>query len=460
MARKFLRRRRAAVKRHQQKARRKLNKRRGPCYRDRIVDAIRVCFPWQFFAQWQVLAGLTWTPQRLFWMAILMTWSAEQTLADRFEATRDLLKGMFPKWSLGKSYTGWQRAQAQWLTVLKAALCRRLQKQMRQCARRYWTRQGWCAFAVDGSRVECPRTAANEAELKCAGRKKTGPQLFLTTLWHMGTGLPWDFRIGPGTDSERRHLEDMLAGLPPHSLLVADAGFTGYDFYQRITAAGHNFLMRVGANVCLLKRLGFVPDERQNTVYLWPDKRHNQPPLALRLIVLKQGKKRMYLVSNVRAEALLPEKAVGVLYEMRWGIEVFYRSTKQTLQKRKMLSHSPAAARCELTWAMFGIWLLGLMSVSSIIARGRDPLRWSAAAARSQVRRYMRRALTGRQRARALSAVLAQATKDDYQRTGGKKARHWPHKKTEQPPGHPKLRLPTKQERQLAKRFKEKLNAA
>lgn len=35
--------------------------------------------------------------------------------------------------------------------------------------------------------------------------------------------------VGPGTASERRHLEEMLADLPPRSLLVADAGFTGSD---------------------------------------------------------------------------------------------------------------------------------------------------------------------------------------------------------------------------------------
>src|SRR5438477_89961 len=83
-------------------------------------------------------------------------------------------------------------------------------------------------------RVACPRTAANEKALKCAGKKKTGPPLFVTTLLHMGTGVPWDFRIGPGTASERRHLEAMPPDLPPRSLVVADAGFTGYEFYRRI----------------------------------------------------------------------------------------------------------------------------------------------------------------------------------------------------------------------------------
>ena len=41
----------------------------------------------------------------------------------------------------------------------------------------------WAVFGVDGSRVECPRTKANEAAFGSAGRRKTGPQQFLTTLF-------------------------------------------------------------------------------------------------------------------------------------------------------------------------------------------------------------------------------------------------------------------------------------
>ncbi len=463
MARKTSARSRKVSTRRARKGKAQKRKERQPVaqvsYRDSLVQAIRVWFPWQFFAQWSLLAGLKWTPQRLYWMAILMAWSAEQTLTDRFGAVRTLLKEMFPKWSLGTSYTGWYEAQAKWLTPLKPALSKRMQREMQRVAGKYWTREGWCAFAADGSRVECPRTAANEA-LGCAGRKKTGPQLFLTTLWHMGTGLPWDFRIGPGTASERRHLEEMLVGLPRNALLVADAGFTGYDLYQRIMAAEHKFLLRVGANVRLLRQLGFLDGERRNTVYLWPENRRAQLPLVLRLIVLKRGKKKMYLVTNVLDEAALSKRSAAVLYEMRWGIEIFYRSTKQTLQKRRMLSHNPQAAECELTWAVFGIWLLGLMSVAAILERGHDPLLWSAALARTQVRHTMQLALSTRRCPQRLSASLGNAIKDSYQRAGSKKARDWPHKKTEQPPGSPKILLPTAAQVRAAQRLKEKGIAA
>jgi hypothetical protein len=425
-------------------------------YRHGLKDAIGKFFPGQFFSRWPVVAGSKWSPQRVFWLAILMVWSAEQTLQTRFDETRDIVRALFPKWPLGKTYTGWYEAQLKWLRPLRPAVSKRLRRQMQALAGRHWQREGWCAFAVDGSRLECPRTAANERELKCAGRKKTGPQLFLTTLLHMGLGLPWDFRIGPGTASERRHLEEMLADLPRPALLVADAGFTGYDLLSRIQASGRHFLVRVGANVHLLRKLGYWESEGADTVYLWPEKNAQQPPVVLRLIERRHGKKKMFLVTNVLDQKALSNPSAGVLYEMRWGVEVFYRSLKQTLEKRRMLSHSPEAAKCELTWAVFGMWLLGLMTVAKIAERGGDPLAWSAAQARNRVRRSMRRALSQRHPDRSLTRDLAWATHDDYVRSGTRKARNWPHKKKETPPGNPKIRLATAKQRRTSQRLKAK----
>jgi hypothetical protein len=428
-------------------------------YRHGLIEAIGKWFPGQFFSRWRVTAGAKWSPQRVFWMAILMVWSADQTLQTRFEAVREVVRSLHPKWSLGKSYTGWYEAQLKWIEPLQPALKKRLRRQIESQAGRHWLREGWCAFAVDGSRVECPRTQANEEELKCAGRDKTGPQLFVTTLLHMGTGLPWDFRIGPGTASERRHLEEMAGDLPKEALVVADAGFTGYDLYRRLLEAKQNFLIRVGSNVHLLRKLGYFEREGRDLVYLWPERNWQEPPVALRLIVRREGKRTMHLVTNVLDRKSLPDRSVGVLYEMRWGVEVFYRSLKQTLAKKKMLSQSPEAAKCELTWALFGHWLLQCLSVGNILSRKGDPLRWSAARARDRVRKSMHRALKAGCKDRQLSKDLAHTTKDDYQRLGSKKARNWPHKKKEKPPGSPKIQLANAEQKRAAKRLKKKQRA-
>ena len=134
--------------------------------------------------------------------------------------------------------------------------------------------------------------------------------MWLTLLWHVGTGLPWAWRTGPSDSSERGHLEEMLAELPENSLITADAGFVGYDFWKAILNAGHHFVIRVGANVRLIKQLGYAR-QHDHTVYLWPDAaaKKKQPPLVLRLIVIHDGKHPVYLVTNLTKSQLSDRQA-------------------------------------------------------------------------------------------------------------------------------------------------------
>ena len=426
-------------------------------YGEGLVKAFSEFFPGRFFSQWKLAANTQWTVHRLVLAAMLMTFSAEQTIIDRFEAAWDLLRQWFPKWRLGKTYQGWCKAQLKWVSVVAPAMAKRMRQQMQAFAGSHWYREGWCAFAADGSRHDCPRTSDNKAKLGCAGKEKTGPQLFVTTLWHMGTGLPWDYRIGPGTASERRHLEAMLDDLPSRALLVADAGFTGYELLGRIRKADKHFLVRVGSNVHLLKELGYYEQEGPSTIYLWPEDFRDQEPLVLRLIVLTRGEKKMYLLTDVLDEVSLSDEQAALLYEMRWGVEVFYRSTKQTLERRKMLSRTAATCQAELHWTMLGIWLLGAMSVKAIVEQGRDPLSWSVALSRKYVREAMRKSEKKVRRGQELMHRLGKAIKDSYQRKGSKKAHDWPHRKQEKPPGDPKIRLATATEVKKAKKVRENL---
>ena len=98
-------------------------------------------------------------------------------------------------------------------------------------------------------------------------------------------------------------------------------------------------MIRVGANVRLLKNLGYVK-EKNGLVYLWPDREaaRNQPPLVLRLVVAQGGKHPVYLVTSVLDEATLSDKQVVEIYALRWGVELFYRHFKQTFERRKLRS--------------------------------------------------------------------------------------------------------------------------
>jgi hypothetical protein len=308
-----------------------------------------------------------------------------------------------------------------------------------------WRVAGWLAFGVDSTKHDAPMTAANEQGLGTASRKKSWPQLLLTTVFHLGSGLPWSFLRGRARSGERRHLLGLLNTLPAEALLLADAGFTGYDFWDRIVGSGRSFLIRVGGNVRLIEG-AHLQCKGDGVVWVWPDQQQKRrcKPLALRLITLTDGRNRtMHLLTNVLAPARLDDAAAAKLYGLRWGVEVMYRSLKQTMSRRKLLSDSPRNARLELSWAMIGLWTLALVKAERCAAL---PVGSPGTAAALRVLRRAMAGAPGPDVARELARLKA----DDYVRSRPKKARHWPHKKRDKPPGSPRARNATDAELALA----------
>lgn len=387
-----------------------------------------------------------------------MAYDPSASLKERFQSARQCLAEMFPsRRRAGKTYQGFVQAVRRIPSDLREHLQAHLCQQHQTAAGRFWTISGWIPFAADGSRVELPRTTAHQNAFGCAGRHKTGPQLLLTVLYHLGSGLPWRWQIGAGTDSERGLLRTMLASLPRNTLLIADAGFGGYAFLKTILSHQVSFLIRVGANVTLLTGLGFKCQQRGKIVWLWPQSKRDQEPLKLRLIQVKAKakhfprKQTVYLLTNVWDTERLSDEVAGVFYKRRWGIEVFYRSFKQTMAHRKLRSGSPALAREELHWSLTALLLLGLMSVDALVSRQNNPSRFSVAKALGTVRFAMHTPRRWRYRG-DIRILLAQAVKDTYSRSSSKKARDWAHKKKESPPGAPKIRPATAEEIACVKR--------
>jgi len=158
-----------------------------------------------------------------------------------------------------------------------------------------------------------------------------------------------------------------------------------------------------------------------------------------RLIRLREGKQVVYLVTDVLDRGRQTVAQARRLYRARWGAEVFFRSYKQTLARRRLLSRTPATCLAESQWTLLGLWLLGLMSVRGIAARGGDPKTWSVAGSRDLVRQALRGERPrgcGRQ---PLPELLARAVRDTYERQGDKAARNYPRKKKHKPPGPPKV---------------------
>jgi hypothetical protein len=98
---------------------------------------------------------------------------------------------------------------------------------------RRWATGGFVVFGCDGSRLECPRVAQLEQHLGEAGKADSAPNVWLTALVHLATGVVWSWRWGKGTASERGHLKHLLASLPAMALVICDAGYTGYELTRQ-----------------------------------------------------------------------------------------------------------------------------------------------------------------------------------------------------------------------------------
>jgi hypothetical protein len=316
----------------------------------------------------------TWKPRMLAAAALLWATSELPTLQDRFAQARKIVQKVF-RWqpAPGLSAQGFLKMLSKWQPELLGAVVPHLREQMQEGQPEQWETAGYAVFAGDGTRVALARSeslertfAPQRRRLRAASRTKaralrrvhkhqaaaarhkkaTSPQLWLTVLWHVGSGLPWAWRTGPSGASERDQLVAMVPELPAHALLVADAGFVGYDLWQTLLTAGHHFVIRVGANVRLLRQLGWTREYAQ-VVYLWPDQaaQKRQPPLVLRLVVVQDGKQPVYLVTNL-AKSRLSDRQVATIYGARWGVGVSREGfLTQSVQVRPRLKDSGLVAR-------------------------------------------------------------------------------------------------------------------
>jgi hypothetical protein len=212
----------------------------------------------------------SWTPRWLAAAALFWAWSDESTLKERFFCAQRLVMHLQPDDAkAATSYQAFLKLLCRWTSSLVRVLQEAFRQRMIEEFPEHWTLHGYAVFGVDGSRVELPRTRSHElvyAPQKTRGatakrnrcrtkrdvaadKKARVPQMWLTTMFHVGVHLPWDWRIGPCDSSERAHALAMLDDLPERCLLTGDAGFVGYDFARTVLESGRALLARISHHI-------------------------------------------------------------------------------------------------------------------------------------------------------------------------------------------------------------------
>ena len=400
-----------------------------------------------------------WDLHPLLFVLLVMTWCQGDSQPERFEAARAFYVACHPKRKRpGRTAAGFAAALARLPMPVLRAFAGAVRAQILALCGADLAWGGFIPLGIDGTRLNCPRTPELERRLGQAAKADAAPQVWVTAVVHLTTGLLWSWHIGKGDANERGHLLRLRHTLPARALVVADAGYQGYEVAKALCDAGVSFLIRVSATVTLYAE-GEVPQAAwsEGVVYWWTDdaRRHGQPPLRLRLIrVRRRGRRHdVWLVSNVLEAGRLSRAAAGTLYRMRWESEGFFRTYKRTLAKVQLHSRTVRLVHREVEGSLLAVQLLLAQGARALALLGRKGQVSSPRQVLREIRREIEGRLGPRSRRRYLER-LAAAVRERRPRRSAKQKRVWPSRVRHKPPKPPKLRpVPAKLKALLQKQL-------
>jgi hypothetical protein len=399
-----------------------------------------------------------WRLKPLLWVLLRMAWCNGDTQEERFATARAAYVAAYPRERRpGETLAGFLQA----LTKLPMPVLRAVGAGLReQLGSRLEPLRlnGLLPIACDGTRAECPRAEELQQRLGEAGKDDSAPMVYLTALVLLPLGLPWAWQWGKGTASEHTHLRALLPTLPERSLLVADAGYLGYELFAAILQAGASFLVRLSSRAYLYTATQTpLSRYREGIVYYWPTKirQRGLPPLQARLLRVRGKHGDVWLLTNVLDRKQLSRKSAARIYRWRWRNEGLFRDYKRLLQKTKLYSRTVKLVHREAEGALLALQLLLLLAAAP--EGGGQPLRLVVDSPRRTLLR-LRGEITGLLRRlgpRQFAAYqdrLAVVRDGPCRRRSSKSRQDWPRRKKHKPPKAPKLRrLTATLKRKMAK---------
>ena len=183
-----------------------------------------------------------------------------------------------------------------------------------------------------------PRARSSRAPTASSNdwRFRSVPQVWLTLIWHMGLRMPWSWRSGPSTASERDHFQQMLCGarVPEKHTVLRRRGLHGLRVVEsgdrpRPSDSDSRRREREAVSQAGLLRAG----ARRDRVLLAVGGRpQNQPPLVLRLIRFRLGRGEAYVVTSVLESRRLSERQGGAAVPSALGSRTSIPRTQTNLR--------------------------------------------------------------------------------------------------------------------------------
>jgi hypothetical protein len=221
-------------------------------------------------------------------------------------------------------------------------------------------------FALDTTTLDkVARPLLGETERPLAGR--------IHTLYDVSRQL---FHTVILTPKPREHEQvaapDLLAQVPPRSLVVMDRGYTSYPRFDALTAQGQAFITRLRENAAFTTRhvMSDTPEVRDELIWLGAY-RADRAGQTYRLVTIRTRQAVRRYLTNVLKPTILSPAQVAACYRERWEIERAFATLKGDLGLAWIWSR-----RTEVIWLQ--VWATLLLAQIMSAVRG-------AVAARAEV---------------------------------------------------------------------------
>lgn len=212
--------------------------------------------------------------------------------------------------------------------------------------------------AVDSSTIALVANCMNWAKHR---RRKAAAKLHLRL--NLQSFLPGFAIVEEASHHDDTRAVALCAGLEDGEIALFDKAYVNFAHLHALSQRGVHWVTRAKDNMAYIvrKKLLRKPQGRilrDDLILLKTPKSREQHPELIRrveMIVTVDGKEvvMVFITNNTEWAA----SSVGELYQARWGIEVFFKQIKQTLQLCDFLGHSKHAIRWQL-WAALLLYVL------------------------------------------------------------------------------------------------------
>ena len=185
-------------------------------------------------------------------------------------------------------------------------------------------------LAVDGARISTQRS---DDLWDALGAPEGGhcPQLLLSTLYDVISGVPHDVTVAPTQVSERAELLRMLPRLEPGDILLLDAGYPSFLVLRELTRRGIHFVIRMPTSHTFTRIERFIAsEETDQAITLCPP--HDLPqhlePITVRAVNCARPDDEPFILVTDLFDPKCTPRHLDDLYHLRWGVEELYKLEK------------------------------------------------------------------------------------------------------------------------------------